>query len=473
MTDLLKRLKEQLATQRLMKRGGSVVVAVSGGVDSMVLLHLLHALAPGFGWKLSVAHFNHHLRGRSSDADERLVRATARRLKLPCDVETADVRQAAAKQGESIEMAARRLRHAFLAHCARRRDARTVVLAHHADDQVELFLLRLLRGAGSDGFGGMKERGVSPADRRIFLVRPFLGFPKEEIMEFARSAHIRFREDISNASVEFDRNWVRIELLPLLRKRQPAAGRTILRAMLIAGTEADFVTRAAEGWLKDKSSGRAIPNASFARLHVAVQRRVVQFQIRALGVEPDFQLIEKLRSNLNGTVNVKLGLGLVCDASGCVRRVQTEPPVFTPGQQTVELTGSASLRQRAGRNWVEFGGLRLQWRRVRRTKSFSPKSGTGREFFDADRVGARLVFRHWRAGDRFQPIGLAAATKLQDWFTNRKVSKDRRRKLVLAETERGELFWVEGERIGEICKVTPATRRMLELRWGKRDGRLR
>ena len=98
-------------------------------------------------------------------------------------------------------------------------------------------------------------------------------------------------------------------------------------------------------------------------------------------------------------------------------------------------------------------------------KSSSFKREAGRELFDADRVGAKIVLRYWRAGDRFQPIGLPSATKLQDWFTNRKISATKRRQLVLAENERGEVFWVEGERIGEGCKVLAGTRRTLELRW--------
>ncbi len=470
MTGLLERIKQHLATQRLLKRGGRVVVAVSGGVDSMALLHALHALAPDFGWKLSVAHFNHRLRGRSSDADERLVRATARRLALPCDVAAADVRQAAAEQGVSIEMAARQLRHEFLARCARQRGARTVALAHHADDQVELFLLRLLRGAGGDGLGGMKARSVSPTARGdarptgkiVSLVRPLLEFAKAEIAAFARAERIRFREDASNASSEFERNWVRLELLPLLRKRQPAVGKNILRTMQIVGAEAEFVTLAAENRLKGEPPKGGTPNVEFAALPVAVQRRVVQLQIRALGVEADFQLVEALRTQPNRPVSVGLKFELVCDESGFVRRVETDRADFASGEEIVELGESASSRRRLrGR----FAGLWLEWRVLRRAKNFLPKCAAGREYFDADQVGARLVLRHWRAGDRFQPIGLSRATKLQDWFTNRKVPAGRRRQLVLAETERGEVFWVEGERIGEVAKVTPTTRRVLELRW--------
>lgn len=468
MTGLLERIKQHLTkhltTQRLLKRGERVVVAVSGGVDSMVLLHALNTLAPDFGWKLSVAHFNHRLRGRSSDADERLVRATAKRLKLPCDVAAADVRKAAAEQGASIEMAARQLRHEFLARCARKRGARTVVLAHHADDQIELFLLRLLRGAGGDGLGGMKARNSSPVDRGISLVRPLLEFSKEEIVTFAYGAHIRFREDASNASPEFERNWVRLELLPLLRKRQPAVGENISRTMQIVGVDADFVTKAAADWLKGKPPEGGTPNVSFVRLHVAVQRRVVQLQIRALGVEPDFQLVEELRTKPDRPVSVGPQVELVCDESGLVRRAEADATSFESGQRMVELPGS---RPKPGLQTVaaSFARLRLKWRVLRRVNSFSPKREEGREFFDADKVGARLLLRHWRAGDRFQPIGMPSETKLQDWFTNRKVSAARRRQLVLAETERGEVFWVEGERIGEGCKVTLATRRVLELRW--------
>src|ERR1039458_7290140 len=189
----------------------------------MVLLHLLHGLAPRHGWQLVAAHLNHQLRGRSSDADERLVGRTAQKLKVPLLVGRAAVRELACAGKLSLEMAARELRHGFLAGTARRRHIRTVALAHHADDQLELFFLRLLRGSGGEGLAGVKWRGGPGRDQ-----------PKAALVRYAAEHGIRHREDKSNAVLDFQRNRIRHELLPLLRRKyQPALDKTISRVMEI------------------------------------------------------------------------------------------------------------------------------------------------------------------------------------------------------------------------------------------------
>jgi len=164
-TSLIQRVAAGLPGCCGLGRGGALLVAVSGGVDSMVLLHVLNSLAPEWGWKLAVAHFNHQLRGRSSDRDEALVCRTAAALKLTVTVGQGDVKAFAKQSGLSLEMAARKLRHEFLARTARAGGITTIALAHHADDQVELFFLRLLRGAGGEGLAGMRGRAPSPMDR--------------------------------------------------------------------------------------------------------------------------------------------------------------------------------------------------------------------------------------------------------------------------------------------------------------------
>ena len=217
MSELLQRLEGEIQSRCRLGRGKKILAAVSGGLDSMTLLHALHSLAEKSRWKIVVAHFNHQLRGRSSDADERLVRKLTAKLDLPLVAGGADVKRFARESKLSVEMAARKLRHEFLARVAGERNISTVALAHHADDQVELFFIRVLRGAGGAGLAGMKWRSPSPVDAKITLVRPLLGFSKPEILGLARAIKVAFREDATNHSNDILRNRIRNELLPLLR----------------------------------------------------------------------------------------------------------------------------------------------------------------------------------------------------------------------------------------------------------------
>ena len=465
---LPEQVEQSIAARKLLPHGARLLVAVSGGVDSMALLHLLHTLAPRHGWRLTVAHFNHQLRGRSSDADEALVRRTAAKLDLSFVAGRADVRKLALAEKISIEMAARKSRHAFLAATARRRKISVIALAHHADDQVELFFLRLLRGSGGEGLAGMKWRGPSPATVRSSaftrsgrlkaelqteLIRPLLDVSKAQLELFALENKIQFREDASNRSQDFLRNRIRRELLPLLRRKyQPALTRTVLRAMEIVGAEAEVVASAA------RSAGK-----NFARLPVALQRRRLQRQLLEQGIAPEFELIEKLRGAADKAVAVSPVVQVWRDAAGAVRvslesRVHAvrPPKGGTPSEEKIDCC-------RPGKR--VFGGTTISWKLARQAGAARPKQQSGCEFFDADKIGSRIVLRHWQAGDRFQPIGMASAVKLQDLFVNAKIPPERRHSLVVATTAAGEVFWVEGLRIGERFKLDAATRRRLLWSW--------
>ena len=546
MSELLHHVEQSILGRRLFRPGQRILAAVSGGADSMVLLHVLHELAEKHKWRLTVAHFNHRLRGRSSDADEGLVRRTAGRLKLPVVVEAAEVRELARAQRLSLEMAARKLRHEFLARTARGRDIPTVALAHHADDQLELFFLRLLRGSGGEGLAGMKWRNASPSDAEVQLVRPLLDQPKAVLGEYAAEERIRFREDASNARLDFQRNRIRHELLPLLRKNyQPALDRTISRVIDIVGAEAEFTARAAEEWLRWlgrpkgegrrlKAGRRAKAEVRFDDLPVAVQRRCVQMQLLGLGIEPGYELVEQLRVSVDRPVALSRtqtpgenspkgvlralaplteegehptsniqhptskgtclrhpwrldvseaqgqakareagessdapatrqgdrGHGMryaVRDNSGIVHLQVTTREEFNSSSKAADLDGKGGE--------IEFDGVRVSWRADARKAVAPARAGVQQESFDADKVGSPIRLRHWRPGDRFQPIGMACAVKLQDLFTNQKIPRARRRQLLVAATAQGEVFWVEGTRISERFKLTRETIRRLQWRW--------
>lgn len=453
MSDFLQSIENDIVTRRLIERGHALVVAVSGGVDSMALLNVLSSLSHRHGWRLTVAHFNHGLRGRSSDGDERFVAAVARRLKLPCVSGKGDVRGLAEREGISVEMAARRLRHEFLAKSARERGAKTVALGHHADDQVEWFFVKTLRGSGG---AAMRWANPSPANPEVNLVRPLLGRTREEIRDYAKDAKIKFREDATNASTEILRNKIRHELIPLLEKSyQPALRKVVLRELAIGGAEADLARQLAAEWCRSR-------RGKFGGLPVAVQRRVLQAALEEQGMPVTFECVEALRCGPGRPVNVA-ARQVVHDGSGGV--------TLTPVPETVVDFGGATelwmeLSGKSGKG--DFAGLTWRWSMGESDVSRPPRFRAGVEFFDAEMLGARVVLRRWLPGDRFQPIGMKSAVKLQDLFTNLKVPRAERHQRVVALTEGGEIWWVEGLRIGERFKVRPESGRVLRWSWDRK-----
>ncbi len=435
-----------------------MVIAVSGGLDSMVLLHVMHTLAAHEGWRLAVAHFNHRLRGQSSVADERLVQRTAKRLGLPFYRDEASVRQIAQAQGISLEMAGRRLRHEFLARTALASGARKVALAHHADDQVELFFLRLLRGAGTTGLKGMRFQSPSSANPRVQLIRPLLQANRAELEQFAAEQGVAYRQDASNADLDFLRNRVRHELLPLLKKSyQPALEAVIRRTLDVLDAEWVFVADSAKAAVREKKR--------FEELPLALQRRLLLAECHALGLEPNFQLIEQLRGEAGRKIMVRPGLKVWREKTGSVRS-EADPPrrVESPEQPATAVV----LEGDHGRLRVERVLFSWKIKKWAGQTELLRATGARMERFDADRVGGRIGLRHWRPGDRFQPIGMTTPVKLQDLFTNAKIPRGRRAELWLAEAETGEIFWVEELRIGEKFKVRAETGRYLEWTWKRR-----
>lgn len=416
----------------------------------MVLLHALHPLSVKHRWRLVVAHFNHQLRGAAANADARFVSATARKLGLHFESASEDVKAHARREKLSVEMAARNLRHAFLARTARKLEARHIALAHHADDQVELFFLRLLRGAGAQGLAGMKWTSRSPADPELKLIRPLLDESKEALVRYARAGRLKFREDATNRSTDILRNRIRRKLLPQLqREYQPAIASAVLRSMELVREESEFLALETIRWLKQRN------RPSFKSLHVALQRRILQAGLLAQDIAPQFEVIEELRLNSNQWVNVRAGVFCRRTAGGLVETRKGESTVATEAETVVAIGARAGA--------TEHESVTVAWSLRRAGKL--PQRKAQREFFDADAVGETIRLRHWRAGDRFQPIGMAHVIKLQDFFVNLKIPKARRHMLLIATKADGEIFWVEGLRIGERFKITSATSRILQWSW--------
>jgi tRNA(Ile)-lysidine synthase len=303
-------------------RGKRWLVGVSGGADSMALLHLL--VAAGFR-KLVVCHLDHGLRGRASAEDARFVRRVAGKLGLECEVGRAEVRARMAARGESLETAARNARHEFFGECARKHRCRRVLLAHHADDQAETVLWNLLRG--SHGLKGMRaeQRLVTEAGVALELSRPLLGIRRAELVAWLESQGHRWREDASNAEPIAVRNRLRNEALPLLAE---ISGRDVTQA-LVRGAANTEDLEALEAWALERAKvldpqGR-LHLPVLRDLPVALQRLALRKFLQDGGIaSPERDLIER-------------GLSLL----------EVKNPAV------VNLPGGGQLRRREGRLWIE------------------------------------------------------------------------------------------------------------------------
>jgi tRNA(Ile)-lysidine synthase len=313
----------------------------------------------------------------------------------------------------------------------------------------------------------MKWHNPSPIRLEIQLIRPLLDCSKAALYEYGSEFRVKFREDASNACLEIVRNRIRHQLLPLLRKKfQPALDTTLLRTMEVLAAETEFVGMTARKWLAQKEG------ASFAELPLAVQRRCVQLQLLALDVVPNFELIEHLRLFKAKPVSVSIQpqaddraqakpnwRDLVRETDGTVHFCSTSAPSFKPASIKLDLVKN--------RGNSVFGGLKVAWRILPPARSKRRKTAPGQEYFDADKVGSQIWLRHWRPGDRFQPIGMGHLVKLQDLFVNQKVPRERRHNLVVAVSADQQLFWVEGLRISERFKLAKDTVRSLHWQWRK------
>ncbi|HYE31230.1 MAG TPA: tRNA lysidine(34) synthetase TilS [Methylomirabilota bacterium] len=444
---ILAKVRANIIERNLLAKGERIVVAVSGGLDSMALLRILFDLQPEFGWSIHVAHFDHRLRGKASSADARFVEKQAALLGCKATIGSGDVKAHAGASGISIEMAARELRREFLATVAADCRSNSILLAHHADDQIELFFLRLLRGAGSEGLRGMLWKAQSEAKSDLHYIRPFLDISRAELESFAAARKLPFREDASNATMDYERNRVRHQLLPLLGRLTARDIRApLLRVMDLLSAEGDYLGQQARVWLTKP--------ADFQKLHLALQRRVIVEQLLDLSLTPDFELVEALRASPPRKITVAARLSVRRDLSGALQLIEDAPLVVAADSLEIEVSEPGE---------TQFASLDVSWVTIP-GNAYRPRT-PDTEVFDAAAVGARFRLRHWQPGDRFQPIGLPKAAKLQDLFTNAKVPAAQRRKRVLAEAADGRILWVEGLRIADFAKVTPATSQLLLWQW--------
>ena len=440
--------------------GGRVLAAVSGGPDSVALLHLLVRLAPELGLDLGVAHFDHGLRGADSRMDADFVADLARRLGLPCHQGRGQVRDAARRDQVSLQMAARKLRLQFLQDTRRGHGYARLALGHTADDQVELFWLRLLRGAGLEGL-----KGMWPATPQG-LVRPLLAVGKAVLLAWLARESLPYRLDSSNLSRAYLRNRVRLDLLPhLARGYNPRLAQTIWRTQSLLQDDERLLARdAAAAW--DRVAQElaadcfALDLNRFFNLPPALQRRVLRGGVARLGedvtltapqVAALMALAESGRSG--GLISLgKEGANVQVARAGAVLHILKALP--EPSPEAARLPACpGEVDSPAGWRW------RLSPRSCRPGDPWPPPETA---WLNPAMVSLPLTVRPWRPGDRFWPLGAPGPKKLQDFLVDAKIPRWLRPHIPLVAAA-GGIVWVAGVRIAAPVKLPPDRGEVVEI----------
>ncbi len=484
------KVKYLIQQHSLILPGQVVVVGVSGGADSVCLLHILAKWQDELGIELHIAHLNHQLRGAESEADARYVASLADRLGIPVIVGRRDVAAYKAERGCSMEEAARELRYDFLTQVAIDTGAGRVAVGHTRDDQVETVLMHILRGTGTSGLRGLEPCSPVPFYRskskakelRLLVIRPLLEITRDETMKYCREHQLEPRMDSSNLSLSFFRNRIRMELLPLLRKYNPRIDETLLRMSGIAGDDACFVEQQAlQLWdrvARQKDNAIYLDKKKTSALPVALQRQLVRLAAyRVLGDTRDIEAIhiEAIRDLLIKPVGKRISLphGLICCAeydevllalslpSPCpFPPLQGESPLRVPGETI--LPGwrvIASVVERQTERTENFAGdSRLQESPGAEGRLHDALSA----HLDLHRAGTELFVRRRQQGDRFQPLGMDMTKELKHFMVDARIPLSWRDYIPLVcSTE--QILWVVGWRIDDRVKVTESTRSIIRL----------
>lgn len=455
-TALVSRIERTISRQRLFRPGDTLIVALSGGADSTALLDLLSRLTD-YNLRLIVTHLNHCLRGVESDADQESCLELASRYAIPFEVRRIDVKSLASENRLNLEDAGRRARIEFLDEISRKYGAAAVVLAHHADDQAETVLMRLLRGSGMTGLSGMAYRNARG------YVRPLLEISRSEIEQYLRRCGLTWREDASNSDTTYLRNRVRHQLLPLLEEYNPAIRSCLASTAAILGDDEallDELTEQAFAGSCRIGEGRVVCGVGQLRmLNPALRRRVLRHAYKQLTgnlervslrhIDSICELIDSDRPN--SRLALPQGVTAVREYDRLSWMQRSETLLETEFELSITEPGCYQL-PRGGSFTVESIS----------TAIFPTDSGTA--YFDLAKSPFPWLVRTFRPGDRITPFGMKGRKKVKDIFIDRKIPLSERKSIPLLYCG-DELIWIAGVCASELCRIDTPSAATVQVTW--------
>ncbi|MCL5780505.1 MAG: tRNA lysidine(34) synthetase TilS [Firmicutes bacterium] len=460
--EVLARVRKEIARHKMVEPGQLIIVGVSGGPDSVALLHIFRSLAGELGISLHVAHLNHLFRGEEARKDACFVRELCLRWKIPCTVEERNVPAYAREKRLSAQVAAREVRYQFFYDVLEKTGGNKIALAHHANDQAESVLMNFLRGAGLSGLSGI------PPVRDNLFIRPLLSIRREEILQYCQGHGISFRTDSSNLKTLYRRNKLRHRLIPLLEQEYSPGLVNILNRMAEqVRSEDEFMEDLArhaykQVLLSQETTGLVLDRIRLARQPVALARRIIRIaweNIRGSKQDLTFEHVEHLVERLWGggpervwQLPVGINVRLTYDTLAFLARERQAP------MTTCELPVPGSV--------VTETGLKITSQVIRREELLwhPGELPAHQAVLDYDRVTLPLMVRFRREGDVLVPFGLGKRVKLKKMLIDRKVPRHLRDQIPLVvEQKTDRIVWVAGIRLADDVAVGHSTEKVILL----------
>ena len=465
LTEVTERVWRFIREQNLIPEKQRLLVAVSGGPDSVCLLHILFELQAKLGTKLHIAHLNHLLRGADSDADARYVTELARQLDIPATIDRRDVKDYQAKQRLSPEEAAREVRYAFLTQVADSIGTDRVAVGHTVDDHIETILMHLIRGTGTRGLRGLRPlSNWQSSGKTLHLIRPLLPISRQQTADYCSQLQLKPRFDASNLSLSPLRNRIRRQLLPLLQSYNPQVTEALLRTACITTDDTAFLDEAANHLCDDivrEDRGTLILNkVRLLQLPSAMKRYLLRNSIeKALGTLKDIETrhIEEILAALNKPAGKKISLpeGLTFSIEYDRYLLGRDSAALSPfpvlgAEFTLKIPGETKLP-----------GGRIAAKIIERAEMKEKDDGFT-AYLDLAKTGSNLIVRTRQSGDRFQPLGMSQPKKLNEFMIDSKIPSAWRGRIPLV-CSPGQIIWVVGWRIDERVRVAEETKKVLRL----------
>lgn len=436
---MLEAFLKNCSEKKLIKPGQKVLLAISGGIDSMVLLYLFEKS----GFDYGIVHCNFQLRGNESDEDEEFVKREVLIHGVPAFFQTFDTREYAQINGISIEMAARELRYEYFEKIRSENNYDFIATAHHSDDLIETFFLNLSRKTGIKGLTGIKDKAGN-------IIRPLLFAGRDDIEAFAAENYIEYREDSTNSEVIYQRNFLRHKILPLFTELNPSFKKNILASIENLKDAASVYT----GFLESEKE-KAVKDA--------IDSLIVDIDTLQQSAYPKLLLLEILSAyGFNSAVVDEVFQSLDSDSgkqffSKTHRLVKDREKLFI---SAIEDNGNKIYYIEAGdRQLFQPFDVNLE---TQAAEGYKIRKEKNIACVDLDKLQFPLLIRKWQQGDYFQPLGMTGLKKVSDFFIDEKLPlHEKENTWLLCSGEK--IVWIMGQRIDNRFKITPKTKNILQI----------